>query len=146
MRIRAALTGTALVVLASAGPLTGIAHARADLDCADFAYQEDAQAVFDLDPTDPDRLDQDQGPDDGIACEALPRRSGTVVSVATVVPTLGVQGGTGGSVGPAGFERAVGVALTLAGAGLAGAYAVRRRRTRPVSGHRRPAKAPLRDR
>jgi hypothetical protein len=128
MRIRATLTGTAVVVLATAGPLTGIAHARADLDCADFVYQEDAQAVFDLDRTDPNRLDEDQGPDDGIACEVLPRRSSTVVSVATAVPTLGVQGGSGGSVGPAGFERAVGVALTLAGAGLAGACVVRRRR------------------
>ena len=88
-------TGTAVVVLITAGPLTGIAHARADRDCADFVYQEDAQAVFDLDRTDPDRLDEDQGPDDGIACEVLPRRSSTVVSVATAVPTLGVQGGTG---------------------------------------------------
>ncbi|MFF0011575.1 hypothetical protein [Streptomyces sp. NPDC005374] len=135
MRIRATLTGTAVAVLVTAGPFTGIAHARADLDCADFVYQEDAQTVFDLDPTDPNRLDEDQGPDDGIACEVLPRRSSAVVSVATVVPTLGVQGGTGGSVGPAGFERAVGVALTLAGAGLAGAYVVRRRRS---AARRRP--------
>ncbi|MET7687056.1 hypothetical protein ABZT06_03585 [Streptomyces sp. NPDC005483] len=144
MAIRITLTGAVLAVLATAGPLTGVAHAQGDLDCADFAYQEDAQAEFDLDRTDPDRLDEDQGPDDGIACEALPRRDTAAVSVATPLttppatllptpvatplPTLGVQGGSGGSVGPAGFERAIGVALALGGVGLAGAYVVRRRR------------------
>ncbi|MFF4035530.1 hypothetical protein ACFYZ2_38320 [Streptomyces sviceus] len=140
MAIRITLTGAALAVLATAGPLTGVAHAQGDLDCADFRFQEDAQAEFDLDRSDPDRLDEDQGPDDGIACEALPRRDTAAVSVATPpptplftplttpLPTLGVQGGSGGSVGPAGFERAVGVALAVGGAGLAGAYVVRRRR------------------
>ncbi|WP_020121844.1 hypothetical protein [Streptomyces canus] len=140
MAIRIALTGAALAVLATTGPLTGVAHAQGDLDCADFAFQEDAQAEFDLDRSDPDRLDEDQGPDDGIACEALPRRGTETVSVATPtatplltplstpLPTLGVQGGSGGSVGPAGFERAIGVALAVGGVGLAGAYVVRRRR------------------
>ncbi|MEU0211688.1 hypothetical protein ABZ235_17320 [Streptomyces canus] len=133
MGIRIALTGAAVAVLATAGPLTGVAHAEGDRDCADFVYQEDAQAVFDLDPSDPNRLDEDRGRDDGIACEVLPRRDTAAVSVATplpttALPTLGVQGGSGGSVGPAGFERAIGVALALGGAGLAGAYVVRRRR------------------
>ncbi|MFF1725702.1 hypothetical protein [Streptomyces sviceus] len=140
MAIRITLTGAALAVLATAGPLTGVAHAQGDLDCSDFRFQEDAQAQFDLDRSDPDRLDEDQGPDDGIACEALPRRDTAAVSVATPpatplftplttpLPTLGVQGGSGGSVGPAGFERAVGVALAVGGVGLAGAYVVRRRR------------------
>ncbi|MET7730849.1 hypothetical protein ABZT02_05735 [Streptomyces sp. NPDC005402] len=140
MAIRIALTAAALSVLATAGPLTGIAHAQDDLDCADFAFQEDAQAEFDLDRSDPNRLDEDRGRDDGIACEVLPRRDTAAVSVATPLitplvtplPTLGVQGGSGGSVGPAGFERAIGVALALGGVGLAGAYVVRRRRsTRP---------------
>jgi len=129
MRIRTTLTGAAMVILAT-GPLTGVAHARADLDCADFVYQEDAQAVYDVDTSDPNRLDEDQGPDDGIACEVLPRRSTAAVSVATAVPTLGVQGGVGGSTGPAGFERAVGVALALGGVGLAGVYVRRRLRDR----------------
>ena len=149
MAIRISLTGAALAVLATAGPLTGVAHAQGDLDCADFVYQEDAQAQFDLDRTDPDRLDEARGFDDSIACEALPRRdTADDVSAAmplttpvatplvtplatplvTPLPTLGVQGGSGGSVGPAGFERAIGVALALGGAGLAGAYVVRRRR------------------
>jgi hypothetical protein len=145
MAIRTTLTGAAVAVLAIAGPLTGVAHAQGDRDCADFVYQEDAQAVFDLDPTDPDRLDEDRGRDDGIACEVLPRRDTEAVSVATPLPTatvtvatplptLGVQGGSGGSVGPAGFEQAIGVALALGGVGLAGAYVVRRRRaTQPQS-------------
>lgn len=183
MAIRTAITGAAMVLLATAGPLTGIAHARTDLGCTDLAFQEHAQAEFDRNPTDPDRLDEDQGGrdegqgqgwgegqgqgqgwdeangrDDGSACEAPPRREPdpdeflqpetapevflqpetlpevllqpetTVANVATVAPTLGVQGGSGGSVGPAGFERAIGVALALAGAGLAGTYVVRRRR------------------
>ncbi|MEU9168808.1 hypothetical protein AB0D34_13585 [Streptomyces sp. NPDC048420] len=133
MAIRTALTGAAVVILAT-GPLTGVAHAGDDLDCADFVYQEDAQARFDLDRSDPNRLDEDQGVDDGLACEVLPRRDTSVASVATVAPTLGVQGGSGGSVGPAAFERAVGVALALGGLGLAGAYVVRRRRgTHPHS-------------
>ncbi|MER7562511.1 hypothetical protein ABTZ93_06015 [Streptomyces sp. NPDC097941] len=128
MGIRITLTGAALAVLATAGPLTGVAHAQGDLDCADFRFQEDAQEQFDLDRSDPNRLDEDQGRDDGIACEVLPHRGDTDVSVATALPTLGVQGGSGGSVGPAGFERAIGVALAVGGVGLAGAYVVRRRR------------------
>ncbi|MFD5590206.1 hypothetical protein [Streptomyces griseorubiginosus] len=198
MAIRTAITGAAVVLLATAGPLTGAAHAQTAPDCADFAHQEHAQAQFDRNPADPNRLDEDQGRDqgqgwdgdqgrnegqgwdegqgwaespgrhDGIACEAWPQRESdsearpqddldpevllqpetvpevllqpetapevllqpetTVANVATVAPTLGVQGGSGGSVGPAGFERAIGVALALAGAGLAGIYVVRRRR------------------
>ena len=42
-------------------------------DCEDFTYQDEAQAVFDADPSDPYRLDEDDpGPDDGVACETLP--------------------------------------------------------------------------
>ncbi|SEE23253.1 excalibur calcium-binding protein [Streptomyces sp. TLI_105] len=72
MSSRSTVSGIALAI-ASVAPLAGVAHAR-DLDCKDFHFQEDAQAVFDRDTSDPNRLDEDQGPDDGIACEALPRR------------------------------------------------------------------------
>ena len=41
-------------------------------DCSDFATQEEAQAVFDQDPSDPYGLDEDPGPDDGVACEWNP--------------------------------------------------------------------------
>ena len=40
----------------------------AELDCVDFATQEEAQAVYDQDPSDPNELDGDK---DGVACEAL---------------------------------------------------------------------------
>ncbi len=43
----------------------------ADLNCTDFDFQEDAQAVYDADSTDPNGLD---GDNDGIACEELPSR------------------------------------------------------------------------
>ncbi|MFI1658372.1 excalibur calcium-binding protein [Streptomyces sp. NPDC020472] len=133
--------------------MSGVAHAQ-DLDCRDFRFQEDAQAVFDRDPSDPNRLDEDQGPDDGIACEALPRRgmqtvppvgpsatgvppvnpsAPTLQSAAPVVPgpvapSRGTRAGIGGAFRPSGLS--VGVGLTLfVGAALAGGYlAVRRLR------------------
>src|SRR5215212_5202351 len=49
------------------------ASAQNDLNCDDFPFQEDAQAVLDRDPSDPNGLDRDN---DGIACEELPRRGG----------------------------------------------------------------------
>lgn len=45
------------------------AQQEADLDCEDFATQEEAQAVFDADPADPNNLDPNG---DGIACALLP--------------------------------------------------------------------------
>ncbi|MFD3334639.1 excalibur calcium-binding protein [Streptomyces sp. NPDC058700] len=89
MSSRSLVAGIALAIV-SVAPLSGTAHAQ-DLDCRDFRFQEDAQAEFDRDPSDPNRLDEDQGPDDGIACEVLPRRSGTgvvppVSPSATTVP------------------------------------------------------------
>jgi len=68
----AAVTGLALlgpVPFASAQlatPLVG------DKNCSDFQYQEDAQAVYDQDPTDPNGLDGNDK--DGVACESLPHR------------------------------------------------------------------------
>ncbi|MFF5160299.1 excalibur calcium-binding protein [Streptomyces sp. NPDC000348] len=72
MRRRTGAMGT-LIALAAIVPLADPAHAQ-DLDCSDFTYQEDAQTFFDTDRSDPHRLDEDPGPDDGVACEALPRR------------------------------------------------------------------------
>jgi competence protein ComEC len=43
-----------------------------DLDCADFATQEEALAVLEANPSDPNYLD---GEGDGIACESLPSGS-----------------------------------------------------------------------
>ncbi|MFF9486699.1 excalibur calcium-binding protein [Streptomyces sp. NPDC014676] len=72
MRRRTGAMGT-LIALAAIVPLADTAHAQ-DLNCSDFTYQEDAQVFFDTDRSDPHRLDEDPGPDDGVACEALPRR------------------------------------------------------------------------
>ncbi|MBD0844466.1 excalibur calcium-binding domain-containing protein [Streptomyces sp. TRM68416] len=119
-----------LIAAATALPLAGTAHAQ-DLDCVDFTYQEEAQAVYEATPGDPHRLDEDRGPDDGIACEWLPRR-GAATGTSTpsaVTPTLGVRGGLGGSSssGPSDWETGVGAAFVLGTAGAAG-YALRRRR------------------
>ncbi|MFI8193684.1 excalibur calcium-binding protein [Streptomyces sp. NPDC085946] len=87
MRRRTGAGGT-LPVIAAITPIAAFAvlvpwadpaHAQ-DPDCRDFAYQEDAQAAFDADPGDAGRLDEEQGPKDGIACEALPRRTDGLTS------------------------------------------------------------------
>jgi hypothetical protein len=72
-------TGAFVIVLLAAAfaspPYSETAFAakspRDIYNCSDFRYQEDAQAVLDLDPRDPHRLDGDK---DGIACESLPHR------------------------------------------------------------------------
>jgi hypothetical protein len=51
--------------------LASPAFAQDVLNCEDFQFQEDAQEVFDQDPSDPNGLD---GDDDGIACEDLSSR------------------------------------------------------------------------
>src|SRR5215213_6386124 len=49
------------------------AMAQEDLDClTNFTYQEEAQAVLEEDPSDPNRLDGNDN--DGVACEMLPHR------------------------------------------------------------------------
>ncbi|MET9395586.1 excalibur calcium-binding protein [Streptomyces sp. NPDC006624] len=153
-RRRTGVIGT-LFAIAAIVPLSAPAHAQPDRDCRDFAFQEDAQAVFDADPSDPYRLDEDQGPDDGIACEALPRRDTGIISpttsarpTASVTPTptatapgatasvtatasRGVRGGIGGAVAAGPSDWDIGLGLTFAaGAALMAAYVVRRRRRR----------------
>ena len=68
------------------------APSGADLDCADFTTQAEAQAVLDADPSDPNGLDAD---DEGIACEdsvgggsaASPPATSTASASATVPAT-----------------------------------------------------------
>ncbi|CCK31634.1 putative secreted protein [Streptomyces davaonensis JCM 4913] len=137
MRRRTGAVGT-LIAIAAIVPLADTAHAQ-DLDCRDFTTQEEAQAEFNRDPSDPHGLDEDQGPDDGVACEVLPRL-GTAVSTvppatltptpaATVTPTLGVRGGLGGAAdsGVGGWAAGAGFAL-VAGGAVATGYVVKRRR------------------
>ena len=80
----AGVVATGLLVL-FAGP----ASAAIDLDCADFQTREQAQAVLEANPTDPNGLDED---DDGQACEDFDY--GTSGQVATP-PAGGVATGDG---------------------------------------------------
>src|SRR4051794_9387921 len=64
-------------------------------DCPDFRYQEDAQAIYDQDPSDPYGLDRDK---DGIACEDLPHRpAGTPPGDTSVGETSSTEPTTGAS-------------------------------------------------
>ncbi|WP_226380342.1 calcium-binding protein [Pseudonocardia sp. KRD291] len=65
MRIRT-LAASAVLAAALGLPLAGVAFAQNDKNCADFASQAEAQATYDADPSDPNRLDED---DDQEACE-----------------------------------------------------------------------------
>lgn len=54
-------------------PVTAAREPGGDLDCEDFTTQQQAQAVYDQDPSDPNNLDADN---DGLACEdSLPNQS-----------------------------------------------------------------------
>jgi hypothetical protein len=70
----AALFSAAAVMMLVLGMLAGRSDAQADLDCADFDTQQEAQAEFNRDPSDPHGLDADE---DGIACEELSDDGGT---------------------------------------------------------------------
>ncbi|MGW8888605.1 excalibur calcium-binding protein [Streptomyces sp. NPDC055749] len=149
MNCRTAVAGIVLAA-ASVVPLSGVAFAQ-DLDCSDFASQEDAQAEFNSDPSDPNRLDEDQGLDDQIACEWLPSRgsaatpeplsptatpeplspTATPQTVSpTAMPTRGAQGGIGGASGPTDQETGVGLTFAVGAAAGAIGYTVIRRRRR----------------
>lgn len=71
-----ALAGATAVVALQAAP----AAAQDQYNCDDFQYQEEAQAVYDEDPSDPHGLDGPVGDESsgtpGIACESLPSRGG----------------------------------------------------------------------
>ena len=100
MRLR---TTAAAAILAAAAtfPLAGTALAQDTLNCDDFDYQEEAQAEYNSDPSDPNQLDADN---DGIACEDL--------------PSSGTGGETGGGTGS---ETGTGTGTgTGAGAGAGG--------------------------
>jgi hypothetical protein len=86
---------------------TTSAQAQEDLyDCEDFTYQEEAQAVYDQDTSDPYGLDGPQGAaysgEQGVACEELPRRpvqGGTTTGTTAGGTTTGGTT-TGGTTGP----------------------------------------------
>jgi hypothetical protein len=117
-----------LIALVAAFVFTPAVFAQQDLDCADFATQQAAQAVYNQDRSDPNGLDRDN---DSIACEALPSgisEDGTNVGGSNVGsgtsanPTLPATGAADTALG---LGLATGVALI--GAGVAARTAVRRR-------------------
>jgi hypothetical protein len=73
---------------------TAILHTQGEppgniYDCANFTYQDEAQAYLEKWPTDPSQLD---GDDDGIACEVLPRRGAAAPSPPSVtLPSVQVH-------------------------------------------------------
>jgi hypothetical protein len=104
-----------------------------DLDCADFATQEQAQAVLRRDPSDPNGLD---GDGDGIACEDLPHAGdgvndqyGPKAPPPPVDDPEGVIPGTGAEkIPPTGGPPylAVGAMMLLAAAVVAGRGVLKR--------------------
>ncbi|MFF6950908.1 excalibur calcium-binding protein [Streptomyces iakyrus] len=111
MRRRTGAIGT-LFAIAAIVPLADPAHARQDLDCSDFAFQEDAQAAFEAEPGDPHRLDEDPGPDDGIACEALPRVGSGVISPVRPPASASPSPSASPSVSPSGSANPSGPGTT----------------------------------
>lgn len=75
LMLLAAMLGMVLLV---ASPAMGQSGADGSFNCEDFEFQEDAQAFFDQDPSDPDGLDGSPGDaftgEEGVACEELPGR------------------------------------------------------------------------
>ena len=82
----AALCMAAVLVFAPA------AMAQDEFDCEDFDTQEEAQAEFNADPSDPSGLDEDDGADDGIACETLPS-GGDSTATPSASPIASTTGG-----------------------------------------------------
>ncbi len=137
MNFRTAAAALILTVAVGA-PLSGVSHAQGDLDCNDFTFQEEAQAVLNEDRRDPHRLDADR---DGTACEALPSRNdvGTATrtpalpatpsptqpgrQAPTAAPTRPAPAGTGGAAGTGSTTEVVyGLGLTASAVGLTAGY------------------------
>jgi MYXO-CTERM domain-containing protein len=110
VRFHQIVVASGLAVAASvlaAGP--AVAASGADLDCSDFTSQEQAQAVYEQDPSDPNGLDREG---DGIACE-----TGGGSSVSSSAPQDGVATGAGGTAGLESKDLLAYGGLALAGAG-----------------------------
>lgn len=125
--MRRSTTAAAGVLFTAALSLTfsGTAQA-ADRDCPDFPSQAAAQAAFNADPSDPERLDADG---DGQACEEqayAPTSGGAAAPQVTNRPSGAVAAGDGSSASDASSPLPYvlgGVALTAAGGA---AFAARR--------------------
>lgn len=85
-------------------PVQGAVSPGGDLDCEDFASQQEAQAAYNQDTSDPNGLDAD---DDGLACEDFDYTNGVG---ATGNPPTGGDGGatTGGQTTDIGSDQYAG--------------------------------------
>ena len=88
-RTAAGVFVAAVLTLATAGT----ANAADVYNCPDFTYQEDAQAVYDQDTSDPNGLDGEDN--DGQACKSLPRRGSAAAPAASTGTTSSSAAGTG---------------------------------------------------
>ncbi len=127
MRARTSVA-VAVVFAAVTLPVTGTAHA-ADVDCADFPTQAQAQAVLVADPSDPNGLD---GNRNGTACEdhafpAGPAAAAPAPQVAPL-PAGAVAAGDGSTGGTDPFPYALGglAFAAAAGCGVAARRSARR--------------------
>lgn len=68
---------------------------RGGLNCENFGSQAEAQAELRRDPSDPNVLDEDVGPDDGIACETYPYDDPARDETPVAAAIEGNDGGTG---------------------------------------------------
>ena len=106
-------TYTQVGTAAVAAPARAVPRQTRDTkNCSDFQFQEDAQAEFDRDRSDPHNLDGNDN--DGKACESLRSRGGGGTTTTTTRPgTSGQQmADTGSNPGP---TAAAGAGLILAG-------------------------------
>ncbi len=131
MRVRTSVAA-AVVFAAVTVPMTGTALA-ADVDCADFPTQAQAQAVLVADPTDPNGLD---GNKNGTACEdhafagapaAATPAAGTPVPQVATLPAGSIAAGDGSTDDADPLPYALG---GLAVAGAAGCAVAARRTAR----------------
>jgi hypothetical protein len=114
MRRRTTAAAGVLFTAALSFGFSGTAHAADQYNCPDFQYQEDAQAVYDQDTSDPNGLDGAIGTGysgtPGVACEDLPRRGASGTGSATPASATSSTGSTptGGQVStrPAGAVAA----------------------------------------
>jgi hypothetical protein len=139
-------TSTAAVTLAlfATLPLAGSASAAEDLDCKNFVNQAAAQAHYDANPSDPDRLDAD---DDREACENHdystssgsigaptsrdePASSNRVGARIAAVPRGAVAAGDGSGTGADPEAVAAATLGGIAAIGVAGGVFLLRRRVR----------------
>jgi len=124
MRLRTSVAA-AVAFAAVSVPMTGTALA-ADVDCADFPTQAQAQAVLVADPTDPNGLD---GNHNGTACED--HAFAGVPAAATPAPQVATMPAGSIAAGDGSTDDADPLPYALGGLALAGAAgcAVAARRT-----------------